>query len=492
MPRKHRAKVRMYRHGLGDCFLVSLPRSRGNPFNILIDCGVILGTQDPARKMKAVVDDLQAATRGVIDVLAVTHEHWDHVSGFTQVDDWKDRFDVKEVWFAWTEDPDDALARKLDKDKDRALALLMTAAGHMHLAGASDARQVDSILDFYGVGSGGPGAAGSPLGAASTRDARDKAKVLGPVRYRRPGEAPIPLGSTKGPRAFVLGPPHDEKKIKRYAPSKAKPETYDLAATDPAAAMERAFALYDRDAPFGRDFMIPLDHAQSLPFFKERYWGQVSIDDLCSEHCHTRSDEIERETNDALRDQGWRRIDDDWLGISPDLALKLDSATNNTSLVLAIELEPGGDVLLFAGDAQVGNWLSWHDVKWMDGDDQVTGTDLVRRTLLYKVGHHGSHNATLREHGLELMEHPGLIALVPVDHEMAVKKGWDEIPRPSLMKRLREKAQGRVLSADDDRTLQQMHDPAVIGDKEWKAFSKTVATGPKQPNGRPLWYEVTL
>jgi len=41
----------------------------------------------------------------------------------------------------------------------------------------------------------------------------------------------------------------------------------------------------------------------------------------------------------------------------------LQSATNNTSLVLAIELEDG-DVMLFAGDAQVGNWLSWQDLTW--------------------------------------------------------------------------------------------------------------------------------
>ena len=492
MPSKFRAKVRMYRHGLGDCFLVTLPGSRGKAFNMVIDCGVILGTPDPRDKMTAVVDDLEKATNGIIDVLAVTHEHWDHVSGFSQVDDWKSRFTVKEVWFAWTEDPDDELARKLDKDKDNALALLMTAAGHMRLAGMEAAKDVEGILGFYGIGSDELGATGTVLGAASTRDARNKASELGPVRYLRPGEAPGRIASAKGPRVYVLGPPHDEKKIKRYAPSRKHPETYELAGVDPAASLGRAFEAYDKDAPFSLDQMIPIDHAHGMSFFRDRYWGQVGIDDLCSEDCYTRNDETERETNEALRDQSWRRIDDAWLSVSPDLALKLDSATNNTSLVLAIELEPGGDVLLFAGDAQVGNWLSWHEVEWKDGDERVTGTDLVKRTLLYKVGHHGSHNATLKEQGLELMNHPGLIALVPVDHEMAVKKGWDEIPRPSLMKRLHEKAKGRVLRSDDGDVLANMHDPAVIDDKGWKAFLKQVKTGPKQSSGRPLWYEVTL
>jgi hypothetical protein len=40
----------------------------------------------------------------------------------------------------------------------------------------------------------------------------------------------------------------------------------------------------------------------------------------------------------VARDQSWRRIDHDWLGVSADLAMQLDDRTNNTSLVLAFEL----------------------------------------------------------------------------------------------------------------------------------------------------------
>jgi hypothetical protein len=58
--------------------------------------------------------------------------------------------------------------------------------------------------------------------------------------------------------------------------------------------------------------------------------------------------------------------------------------------VLAFELGKGGKVLLFAADAQRGNWISWKD-----GDQTITATDLLDRTVVYKVGHHGSHNATL-------------------------------------------------------------------------------------------------
>jgi hypothetical protein len=98
----------------------------------------------------------------------------------------------------------------------------------------------------------------------------------------------------------------------------------------------------------------------------------------------------------------WRRIDGAWLSTAPEPALHLDNLTNNTSLVLAIEL-PDGDVLLFAADAQVGNWPSWQDLAWPVAGGTVTGPDLLRRTRLYKVGHHGSHNGTLKAQGLDLM-----------------------------------------------------------------------------------------
>src|SRR5262249_31151882 len=61
----YRAKVRMYRQGLGDCFLISLPRSDSDrPYNVLIDCGVILGTADASTKMTEVVEHIIAATQG--------------------------------------------------------------------------------------------------------------------------------------------------------------------------------------------------------------------------------------------------------------------------------------------------------------------------------------------------------------------------------------------------------------------------------------------
>jgi hypothetical protein len=137
-------KIRIYRQGLGDCFLVSLPRTDGQPrpYNVMIDCGVILGTPDPGTKMTAVVENIAEVTQGEIDLLIATHEHWDHLSGFVQAKDTFDkRLKVHEVWLGWTEDPKDELTAKLKDEKSKALAALRLGLSRMQLAGDAEVQR---------------------------------------------------------------------------------------------------------------------------------------------------------------------------------------------------------------------------------------------------------------------------------------------------------------------------------------------------------------
>ena len=149
----------------------------------------------------------------------------------------------------------------------------------------------------------------------------------------------------------------------------------------------------------------------------------------------------------------WRRIDNKWLAEAENLALQLDSLTNNSSLALAIELGSARRVILMAADAQVGNWLSWHEGSWKTTSDtgasvDVTAADLLGRVVLYKVGHHGSHNATLKRKGLELMTSEELVAMIPVDQDFANNvKGW-KMPYPGLLTELTSRTKGRVIRAD--------------------------------------------
>jgi hypothetical protein len=180
----------------------------------------------------------------------------------------------------------------------------------------------------------------------------------------------------------------------------------------------------------------------------------------------------------------WRRIDMDWWGQVENLALHLDRDTNNTSLALAIEL-PGGKVLLFPGDAQVGNWHSWHDLSWPEEKGEpVTPAQLLQRTVLYKVGHHGSHNATLRDKGLELMTRPDLVAMIPVYKDAAEQRGW-AMPFPSLLARLKEKTRGRILYSDP--SLPPVEE--AVTPEGWDIANCCVNVDPSDEN---LWVELVI
>ena len=414
-----RIKVRMYRQGLGDCFLLTIPRN-DRPFYAVIDCGVILGTQDAGKIMTEVVEHIIQTTGGHIDLVVATHEHWDHISGFGQAKEiWTDqnRLTIGEVWLSWAEDRNNALAQKLRGERQALKMALHAAVARMRLAGDSiEAEEVSNLLSFFGA-------------AGTTADALEVVKGLSKnLRYCTPQDDPVQIPGTDV-KVYVLGPPPNEKLIKKYNPSKREPETYGMDAIhNYLTALEPTLSDTDHETPFDEEFQIPMHVASQLPFFQQHYFAE----DIESKEM----------------DQGWRRIDSSWLDSSSSLALQLDSATNNTCLVLAFELGDG-DVLLFAADAQVGNWLSWQDLKWKANGKDATGPELLRRTIFYKVGHHGSHNATLRELGLEQMKSLQL-AFVPVDREMAIKKRWNQMPLNELMQRLNEITGERVVRTDSD------------------------------------------
>jgi len=468
-------KVRMYRQGLGDCFLLAFPTGRERPCYVLIDCGVLVGTPEAAATMRRVAESVRDSTGGRIDVLVATHQHWDHLSGFEQARDIFDRIEIGEVWVAWTEDPENDLAGRLRARRETAVRALCAASRSLRATGGADgadrAEALDAVLGFFGE-----------LGADGRPSALQRALqyVLGrgkPPRYRVPGEPPIGLQGVAGARVYVLGPPRDQALLLRSDPSSRASEVYEkrlglsqetaffaavLAETPPQSPEERD--LRSLSFPFEEVYRIDPTKAAADPFYQEHYYGRTGADE----------------------ETAWRRIEDDWLGAGETLALQLDSDTNNTSLALAIELSPGGKVLLFPGDAQVGNWLSWQSLRWpQEGAGDLRAADLLRRTALYKVGHHASHNATLREKGLELMERPDLVAMVPVDEAMAHRPkggnpdGWD-MPFPPLLVRLQEKARGRVLRADAGAPAPEDLDPA---DREAFAAGRIET---------PLYLEITI
>jgi hypothetical protein len=129
-------------------------------------------------------------------------------------------------------------------------------------------------------------------------------------------------------------------------------------------------------------------------------------------------------------------------------------------------------VLLFAADAQIGNWKSWSDIK------AFNVADLLHRTVFYKVGHHGSHNATLMEGGLEAMTNPNLVAAIPVDQNFANNSKHWQMPAPPLYKRLQDKTKGRILRADAAWPSAADQPPQGLSPDDWQNFAGMVQLDP--------------
>jgi len=440
-----RVRVRMYRQGLGDCFLLTFDEG-GDERHMLIDCGT-LGATTTGVKLAEVVADIRATTNDHLDVLVATHEHLDHVSGFRSQRDEFSEITVKEVWLAWTENPADTLAKKIVKAKNDLGAALTEAARaltspHASPAAKKDGEAVASLLGFFD-----PDALGASKFAPTVDEAMDfvRTGTDAKTRYFNPGDGPVEEEWLPGFRIFVLGPPRSEAAIYHLG-EHGSSELYSLANALHGAAVLFASGKRPSDT-FNADGEAKTAFAASLPF------------DVRFRHEATAADtkRMFRNTYFAA-DADWRRVDEDWLRVAADLALQLDSATNNTSLVLAIERLADGKVLLFPADAQEGNWVSWHDaaIKWNvtggAGAGTVTAADLLERTVFYKVGHHSSHNATAKGSGLERMTTGSeLTAFIPVDRAVALKRnprGSWKMPAVPLYRRLLEQCNGRVVRSD--------------------------------------------
>ena len=99
---KTSVRIRMYRQGLGDCFLITFRRPKTTNFNVVIDCGVLNGSPKGSDRIKAAVTNIAAETSGRLNLLIATHEHADHLSGFNKVRDIWEKFEIERIWLAWT------------------------------------------------------------------------------------------------------------------------------------------------------------------------------------------------------------------------------------------------------------------------------------------------------------------------------------------------------------------------------------------------------
>jgi len=483
-------RVRMYRQGLGDCFLLTFGTGAAAR-HMLIDCGT-LGATTTGITLAQVVKDIAATTGNHLHLLVATHEHQDHVKAFGQLAAEFKAMTIDHKWVAWTENPEDQTAKNLKKYAND-LGMAVAAAVRAAPANSHTAARARDLLGFAGDVPA-PGS-GPILGADFAKTVHASMELVrtgfgSEAEYRTPEKPPLEPDFIPGFRFYVLGPPRDEAAI-RDTGEHGSSELYGIAAGLRAAANRAA-----REASGGGAGTNDEQAAEEAEMPFDSRWRECGAD--VSRGWYR---EYWRESEE------WRRIDESWLDSASDLALQLDSFTNNTSLALAIERIADGRVLLFPADAQQGNWLSWHGptMKWsVKGPDgvtrEVTAADLLKRTVFYKVGHHASHNATASGNGLELMtREEELTAFIPVDRAVALNKGdpgsW-KMPARALYRRLLERCRGRVARSDigwavdagtnaTEKEFSQMATPAEWA--AWKAEQQKASV-----TIEPMFVEYTL
>lgn len=480
--------IRMYCHGFGDCFLLTFLSHSQPVYRMLIDCGMLTGDTD---HLKQVIENIKKDCGGRLNLVVQTHEHKDHISGFNLRDKDKkllwDDIEVDRVWLAWTENAGsngDELAIQLKMKQDKKKKALAKAlqlynssiqqAEHRTMLNkeyqGSDyfaaqqryATALQQILGFFDISEqdvASLAANGNELGL-TMKDAmgyfvnRSRERGSPDISFWNPGElADAKITGLPGINFYFLGPPKDYDKLRVMEDS----QHIEMYLTEMGLSDNFFMALTDMGDEDSNDALSP--------FHKRYRWQQEELTREQQED----TDNVWNLYND--KKHNWRSIENDWLHNAGALALNLDSYTNNTSLVIAIELEDSEKVLLFPADAQIGNWLSWTEaagaqnpeprLQWQvtkkGKKETITAAGLLERTVFYKVGHHASHNATARKHGLELMTSEELVAMIPVDEEVAKKqgkKGW-KMPAEDLYKRLQEKTRSRIIRLDKGSLLAQ-------------------------------------
>lgn len=343
-------RIRAYDVGFGDCFLLTFVYGTSDARYVLIDFGTTKTSRDsPLKSTKAIAQRIATDCGNKLHVLVATHRHQDHVSGFSdEADDGGPGKIIRDckpdlVVQPWTEDPDiaiDALSSpKSLAPRHRFVARLanLHAVSAAALAASASTRlgtRVRGQLAFLGED-----------------NLKNAAAVKNLIRMGKAGQAVYARYGTKlptktllpGVKVEVLGPPDlTQSDSIRKQRTEDPSEFWHLAAKTLMPGARPALS----NAPAGT---VPA----------RARWFARQLD----------------------RAQGESML---------ELVRALDEELNNTSLILLFTVR--GKKLLFSGDAQLENWQYALQSKAHGAKNRtkLAGVDF------YKVGHHGSLNATPR------------------------------------------------------------------------------------------------
>ena len=398
-------EVRSYQVGFGDCFLLSFVYGANDRRHVLIDFGTtaLPGKAKRAVHMRGIADAIAAEVGNGNRLTAViaTHRHADHISGYGVGADTGGSGKViaalrpRLVLQPWTEDPDArvnaAQATRhpgTNKSFVSSLATMNVIAGHV-LALASDrpAWMSDAVrreLEFLGSDNIANRSAVQNLIAMGSQRG---AKAL----YLRHGDKTGLEALLPGVSVRVLGPP-------------------DLNQTQGIRKMRSR----DRD----------------------QFWHFVSR--LAAPGASVRRPARPRKSRQmpVPANARWFRDRLEHLGGQSllEIVRQLDQQMNNTSLILLFEVN--GKKLLFPGDAQIENW----NYALTEAKNAKATRALLAGVDFYKVGHHGSLNATPRKLLWEAFDKRKDRKLLTMISTMSGKHGKPakktEVPRTTLVNAL--------------------------------------------------------
>lgn len=399
MPRHKvaRCRLRMYQVGFGDCLVFSFEYDGAladgrSVRHILVDFG---STRRPAgwKSLNTTAKQIKDDTGGEIDVVVVSHRHKDHLSGFGDpafvklfmADDYP-----KLVVRSWTERPG------LPTDATAGPALV--AANSFGLGPKSLAllRQLRSAQLFANDLAGKlKGASSRSLAAEVEQIADDQLNNTEAVnqlntwaedngRYLSYGMPSGIEGVVPGITVRVMGPP-----------------TVDQ---HPAVTHQRS-----RDPnEFWMIYQVLVDGLPSIELIDEAASdGSEAVPDTAESIATAAAGsgasaprQVEPRTSaPPVGEPGPTRWLTDRMGrqnLNAFLRVVnlLDDVLNNTSVILLIDVPtPEGPLrLLLPGDAQIENW----EYALKHAPDKAANLELLRDVDVYKVGHHGSRNATPR------------------------------------------------------------------------------------------------
>jgi hypothetical protein len=349
-------RVREYNVGFGDCFLLTFSYSDNTDRHVLVDFGSTKKAARGPASMKVIADKIAADCGGKLHMIAVTHRHADHISGFAGAPGKVIHgLNPDLVVQPWTEDP------KLDPNAEAPAPAGAGGGG----TGAAARRVVARLGDMNAVARR-IGAQGIALEAAGKTPPKtvEEIRFLGDTNIKNP-DAVRGLMSLSGKHVYasfgtqlpiaailpgvsieVLGPPT----------LKQAPDIANLASTNAAEYWHLASRVALRTQSGTTAPLFPGAQTIPLPPMSAR-WLVPKIDAMNGEELLS-------------------------------IVRSIDDALNNTSLILLFEI--AGSKLLFPGDAQIENW----SYALFNAPQAAAIRARLADTAVYKVGHHGSLNAT--------------------------------------------------------------------------------------------------